>query len=78
MAGGPRGTACFPFQCVEEFECCSPNNFDSITYVGQTLSFNVYGKDPEVSWETVQWQNHHGVDLRLQLITNSSTSVQVG
>ena len=45
---------------------------------GRSYFFNVYGDDPEVSWETVQWRNHQGVDLKLQLITNSLTSVQVG
>ena len=77
MAGGPGGT-CSPFQCLEEFECCNPYYFESIANVGQELSFNVYGEDPEVSWETVQWRNHQGVDLKLQLITNALTSVQVG
>ena len=29
-------------------------------------------------WETVKWQNHHGVDLKLQLISDSLSPVQVG
>ena len=78
MAVAPRSSQCLFLGCVEEFQCCGRRDqSDFIFFVGMRFSFSVYGSDPEVRWETVEWQNHQGVDLRLQLISTSSSSVQV-
>ena len=78
MAVAPRGSACSLLGCVEEFQCCGrQDQSEFIVSVGMRFSFSVYGSDPEVRWETVEWQNHQGVDLKLQLISTSSNSVQV-
>ena len=79
MAVAPRSSSCFVLGCVEEFQCCGRRDqSDFILFVGMMFSFSVYGSDPEVRWETVEWQNHRGVDLRLQLISDPLSAVQVG
>ena len=78
MAGPPRSLACTLTVCLE-FQCCGRlDQSDFIFNLGMGFSFSVYGRDPVVRWETVQWLNHHGVDLKLQLMNDSLSSVKVG
>ena len=78
MAVARISSACFLLGCVEEFQCCGRRDQSAfIIFVGMRFSFSVYGSDPEVRWKTVEWQNHQGVDLKLQLISTSSSAVQV-
>ena len=79
MAGPLRSSVCSLLGCVEEFQCCGRRDRSNFIFnLGMGFSFSVYGRDPVVRWETVQWLNHHGVDLKLQLMNDSLSPVKVG
>jgi len=69
------------FTCLQEYRCCEQEQAWIATqrqHLIPIFPFNVFGEGPiDIQVETTWLSNHFPVDLRLQVVTSNTTSIQV-